>query len=235
MKIIKVAKKAKIIKIASMDVMVADFNYPRQMNHLLDSTFYLRDKLFYDFLSKEEQQQYIADRPHELFGVDGDSDYSSKEGTINFYSHNFPRKEQALQAIKYFAKENESDVVSITGPERAGQPSEVYRINYVMYPQKQKNEPPRLNMANGNARAIFSGLLNYSDDGWGYSMDAWELVQRIDKVINAQIEEHSQEPSQEGNFIDMGRSQDYLKMRLQDVRKVAQWAIDNGYRKISVG
>jgi hypothetical protein len=232
----------KIIKLASMDMGIDGYTPPREMNHILDATFFFRDKLFYDVLNEQERRRYseTGNGPH-MLDIDGGSDYSSKEGTINFYSYQFPQKTKAIQAIKYFAQEINAEIISVTGPEREGQKNEVYRVNIIMYPQQPKDEPPRINMANGNARDIFSGLLNFSDGGdWGYSMDAWQLVTRIDKIVEAQIEEHTREPSitkEEGKatFIGVGTTNEYLKRRLKEIRAFAQWAIDHGYTKIYVG
>ena len=116
----------------------------------------------------------------------------------------------------------------------------MYRINIVLYPQQKKNEPPKLNMANGNAVQIFEGILNFPRDEWGFSMDAWQLLSRIDKIIDPQLEEFTTEDSEEvgeqgAKVYHQGKDITYFKYRLEQIREIAQWAINNGYQKIYVG
>jgi hypothetical protein len=229
----------KIIKIASMDLYIEGYQQPEEMNNILDASFNLKRKLLYEVLTEKELQLYSKEgAPYDVLDIDGDSQFDATQGILNFYSYQYPEHKlnAALNALKYFAKEINSEVTKITGPERQGQKNEVYRIYIKMTPQQNKDEPPRINMANANAYKLFQGILNFNVDE---PMDAWQIIARIDRIFQAQLEEFETETTTEkgeqgATYVNMGTSMEYMKRRLEEIKQVAQWAVNNNYQKLSL-
>jgi hypothetical protein len=228
----------KLIKIATMDLCIEGYTQPEEMENILDAAFFLKRQLLYKVLDDKDIAEYAKTNmaPHCL-DVDGDSEFDGTQGILNFYTYQFPehKLKTALQALKYFAGEINSTIHNITGPERQGQKNEVYRIHIKMKPMKQEG-PPRINMANGNAYTIFEGILNFRI---GEPMDAWQVISRIDKVFDAQLQEFERpyskiEEEGKATMIDFGVDITYFKRRLQEIKEFAQWAVDNNYQKLFV-
>jgi len=110
----------------------------------------------------------------------------------------------------------------------------VARIPILQLPQPapEGTRPPDLNMSNANARDVFEGLLNFAGAMDGAPMDAWQILQNSDNLIQSQKQQFVKEPQQEGNFYEQGRPMEYIDRRLEDVRRVAQWAVDNGFTQL---
>ncbi len=92
-----------------------------------------------------------------------------------------------------------------------------------------RREAPEVNMANGNAAAVFD-LLGLDFDGDGGETTAEDFLGR---VLLAQAlldvttdDEHGRPGHTDGNWITCGRRPGYLAGRLTDLHQIATWAIE---------
>lgn len=208
-------------------------------------------------MSDEEREAWGASRPVEMFSPDGD-DHFEESGTLNWYVHGLPPEKlpQMESAVKYYLDElgvkygpfkyetfgeyldaHDPKEINPEWAERDKSKAQEYRVARIPIlqlppPAPPGQHPPELNMSNANARDVFEGLLNFSGAMDGAPMDAWQILQRIGGLIESQKQEYVSEPSQEGNVYHQGRDEGYIDRRLEDIAKVAQWAVDNGHQQL---
>jgi len=176
----------KLLKIASMDVYVQDFQYPTDLNTINDIARDAERKLPFNNLSEEEKNKFRSQRTPEVVAVDG-LDIDSTSGVINFYTAGLSpvRIEEFLDSILSSLKQAGAENIGEVKREKSKMfKSDVIRIPVGSITKKEVVKPPELNMANGNAIHIFQNVLRYQNFDNGISgLDANELISRIDYYL----------------------------------------------------
>jgi len=221
-----------------MDVRVVDAPYQHKQEDLLDLSHVLFHKVFdkaWERWTPEQQKYWRAGFGNlETLSPDG-NDHFKETGTLNLYMRPIhpELRPKVLEGIKYFLK----DLGAEFGPFREEKGTDgdvrVVRIPILKMPATQQ-QPPSLNLSNANAYDIFSGLLNYKSDDHYYKIPVRDLLMKIDMLSQHQTQSAERPTSQDGNFIDMGLSQQQIDVRLGKIREIAKWAMDNHYDYISV-
>jgi len=228
----------------SMNVMVSDYTYPEKVDTLGDIGYYLTKRLhpLIEKLSPEEMDNWKKNRPMELVASDGDSDYFGKSGVLNFYTNGIPKGkiDNFLEAIKYYLDEAKIKYGSLVSDTSQLYGTQVIRITILQSFVKHKDQPPELNLSNANARLVFGDLLGYEDLDSLYDVPARDVIVRIDSYLKEfDIQRVTREPNVErseggATFIDAGYSEEQIKMRLDQIRKIAHWAIDHDHENLHV-
>ena len=99
---------------------------------------------------------------------------------------------------------------------------------------------PMLNLSNANAHLIFGQLLGFPGEEGGYSnISAADLYRKIEELERDQIDIHARDPySQQrpgGAMMHFGGlSSEDIMLRLEQIKKIAQWALHNHYDTLYV-
>lgn len=94
---------------------------------------------------------------------------------------------------------------------------------------------PELNVANGNAATIFKALGYYSEDPnfdfWGMTIDAGELMDRIEKAIPELCERIPSDTKKPGQcrVIDFGCGADQADRYFRILTDIAFFAMEHGH------
>lgn len=228
----------------SVDVMVADYPYQKTFENLLDVSYYIQNKLFHDYLPKKLSGNELKNAQDAIRGEtitpDGD-DHFDRTGTINFYlKETFPREllEDIYSYFKYILSELDITLGQPRLDRSNSRNGAVARLPIVNNENTAENGPPDINLANGNARLIFSDVLNYGNEYDGHSsFDAVDLIMKINVAENMLFghpDKTTRDTSTPKNMYSDIKGKDYIVPVLQRIKKLAQWAIDNGYRSINV-
>jgi len=227
----------------SMDVRVKDAEYKNPMATLDDLSWDLMTKLrgFFSSFTQEQKEYMNKNRTPEIVAGDGLDGYRKNQGIINVYLRGIPEelRSKFKEAILYFLKDSDIE----TG-EPYQDKSNVYGGETIRIPVKKmpkpKNNPPELNMANGNAHHIFHNVLGFEDVGNGFVISARDLLMKIDTYnhdladFDARLDKCSGGSCGKANLISVGLSGDQIRQRLEIIRNIAKWAIDNDYDTIQV-
>ena len=225
----------------SMNVYIQDYDSQNDVNDLYELGDHLARKIVHPLWEKLTPEQKEAVRAggnlhHQTITLDGDGEQ------LSFYAAGWPEPmvKTILQAIKYYLDEMGVEYGPIKGPEQSGMfKSAVYRVPILKFSGPQ-DAPPPLNLANANARVIFSDLLKYPDNDEGFfNIDVRELLMKIQQVERDQTELHQRDPysvtQQHGATMHMGGlSADGIEQRLAVLKQICQWAIAHHYDKIYV-
>ena len=102
-------------------------------------------------------------------------------------------------------------------------------------PEKETNEPPKVNLSNRNMYHLMTEMMNFD---LNRPLDAWQVVQRIEQTLpladKHQIEDEVSQEKGKAQFFGFGIDTEYIKRTLSRIKEVAQWAIDNGYQQLYV-
>jgi hypothetical protein len=221
-----------------MSVMVADYNYSSDIKNIEDVCHMLMKNLVYPMLSSGKLKT-SAPHVHDTIVPDGNY-YASGTEVINFYTFDFD--EQSINAImsgiKYYLDEMHIKYGPFKKEKSGMHNSEVFRIP-VLSLKKTNNNAPSLDLSNTNAILIFRELLGYHGEH-SFMINAKELYNKISSLTDDMIKIHvrdmysSQRPSG-ALSISYGLSFDDIKLRLEEIKKIALWAINNKFDQISVG
>lgn len=188
-----------------------------------------------------EIQRSQDDGEYESEKHDGSDSYEDENYTKYTSTHDERKKD-----IDAWYKEKNRDM----------RKTRVIRIPILQIPKANVNEPPEVNMANSNAVLIFRDILKFepthdqnadgspdpfADAGTEFgNIDAWQVLQRIDQALRGgSIDIHQRDPytkQQPGNATihHGGYDASSIKRRLEQIRQIAQWAVDNGYSQLVV-
>lgn len=221
-----------------MSVMVADYNYSDDIKSIEDVCYKLMTKLIFPMINSGKLKTSTP-HIHDIITPDGDY-YSSGSEVINFYTHDFD--EQSINAImsgiKYYLDEMHIKYGQFKKERSGMHNSEVFRIP-VLSLKKTNNNAPSLDLSNTNAILIFRELLGYPGEH-SFIINAKELYNKILSLTDDQIKIHvrdmysSQRPGS-ALHISYGLSFGDIKLRLEEIKKIALWAINNEFDTISVG
>lgn len=251
----------------SMNIHVAGANYERTdkldelVNHLLRKAI---SPVLHDI--PEDQQNYFRKNSvgyYNMLTADG-SYYSNKDndpskGIINLYIDGI--MSQSLQKMLKGIFE-ELRKLGVKWGKIKKEQSGVYKSQVIRIPitdntSKKYAGPPEVNLSNQNAILMFRDVLQYEMNDYTFTMDAKELIERIDSIthdpnwVNQNVrpttvdktdpevdaaDSWKDEPPKGGaTIINFGVDESYIKQRLQQIRDVAEWAVKNKLNKIYVG
>jgi len=227
----------------SMNVVVSGYRdiSIRDMGRLINSL----QRLLNPFWSRlpEDMQQEIMTKgmPGGSFHIDGESDYSGQDGTINYYTAGWPANIQT-QVIEQ-AKATMDRLGVKYGPFKKEQSglldSMVVRIPILHLPAAKNDPPPEVNLSNDNAIAIFQGVLGFEMDNYSFSMSPFDLINAIDNLNPDKLDIHARDERQttyKGGSTHHygGQDKQDITRKLGYIKSVAQWAIENRYELIDV-
>jgi len=251
----------RLIKTASMNLVVTDYQYDRENETLLDLSSLIMSELYdhvKQMISVDIAEGWVSSRGyHETVTPDGDSVFD-REGIMNIYLDGLPPDviSDVVNAFIYFAGEfgAEAKLVSIDtwgqADDRWKRPGNitnetprVARIKTKMGKPKKSDDPPRLNISNQTAHDIFNGMLNYPEEIViaGGSMPVWEVIVRANMKLSSDmfIKEWTRETTEGispsgAKWYDMGRDLEFYKRILKKIVEIAEWASNHDYRTISL-
>lgn len=222
----------------SMTLYVKDHVYDQEPETILDVIHKMWNKVSASRWWKEGGRDWIVP---ETLAPDGYSALESK-GTINVYvglsklGDSQELSEQFVNDARQWIEEMDIPT-NVRGPEISNDNGKtVYRID-IEVPQPEEQGPPEIQLSNRNAYEIFGNVLDIHDYEYG-SIDARDLILKIDAYINeidvrAGTVEPRDEKGEEGaRIIDPGLSEQDIWDRLNRIKAVAEWAIENGYRTL---
>ncbi len=224
----------------SVSIYVHGHDYNTNINDLDDLSRHLQRKLidpFWNKLTPEQQKNVI---PHyEMLTPDG-SYYTKGYEILNFYTKGLDEKliSTLIRGIKYYLDELKVKYGPFKTEKSGMYESDVVRIPILKW-EKTKNNPPLLNLSNDNARVIFIDLLGLSRSNEGYfSISPTDLYRKIEELDKEKIDIHAREPfsskSKGVNFYSGGLSSNDILQRLEQLKKIAKWAMNNHYDEIYV-
>ena len=220
-----------------MSVMVADYNYSDDIKSIEDICNILMKNLVYPMLSSGKLKT-SAPHVHDTITPDGDY-YSSGNEVINFYTFDFDEESinAIMSGIKYYLDGMHIKYGQFKKEQSGMHNSAVFRIP-VLSLKKTNNAAPSLDLSNTNAILIFRELLGYSGEHH-FSINARELYNKVLSLTDDQIKIHSRETysSQRPGaalHVSYGLSFSDIKLRLEEIKKIALWAINNQFDTISV-
>jgi hypothetical protein len=184
----------------------------------------------------------VQDKNRMFLEPDG-NDYDKYTGTINFYSHNWPRQalKPTLVAIQQYFKDNDIEYGDFKSDISRMTKKEVIRIP-IINSKNDYEKAPELNMANGNAYKLFSDILRipeYGDDGLSISIK--ELEFRLNelgdnqKELNQNLNSFTSPAHSEENHYFAGTNMGQLGRYIVKLKEIIEWAKSKGYTQISVG
>jgi hypothetical protein len=228
--------------IESMDVRVQDAEYNNPLATLGDLSWYLIGKLqdsLFKKLTPEQADHFKKNMTPEIIAVDGDG-YFKNSGILNVYLSAIPTElhEKLKKAIIYFLEDIGAEYKPPYVDKSKSLGVDTLRVPITKI-QPPRENPPELNLSNGNAHHIFGNVLGFHDAGGGYILSARDILIKIDMYNQELADFDARLPTKKvspggAQFISFGLSGDQIKQRLDLVRNIAKWAIDNNYDTIQV-
>lgn len=228
----------------SVTISIADID-DKKSEHIGDISFKIQhNKPFTDFYNKsfseEDKKKFQKERVFDFIAIDG-YDYTENEGVLNFYTKGFPSNlvDKFVGVIKYYIEEYDGQV---TGPVKKEQ-SGIYDSEVVRIPLKLQeglgDNPPEMNLSNANGRVLLCDILGYDNDILEQypRLNANELLMKIEMIEDNDyiIGKNSRETTTSGNIIDVGLPKERIKLYLDYLKKICQYAVDNNFTYLSLG
>jgi hypothetical protein len=233
----------------SMDVRIKDAHYESPMKTVGDLAWHLMIKLskVIESMKPDQVKDYYKSKAPDLVAVDGpgiggEDSYFTNNGTINIYLKGIPTEyhQKIKDAALYFIKDANVEYGTVITNSSNAYGGDTIRIKINKMPESDNN-PPELNMSNGNTDHIFSKVLNLDqyNRGSGYLIPARELLIKIDTYNDNLSDMDARLPtvskgSGGATFISYGLDADQINQRLEKIRSIAMWAIENDYDTIQV-
>jgi hypothetical protein len=197
-------------------------------------------------MTPEQIEHFNKNRTPDFVAVDGpangsEDSYFMNRGTLNVYLKGIPTEyhQKIKDAALYFLKDAGVDYGTVITNTSNAYGGDAIRISINKMPKS--NNPPELNMSNGNTDYIFSKILNLDqyNDGYGYIIPARELLMKIE-LYNTELADMdarlttTSKGSGGAQMINFGLDGDQIRQRLEKIRNIALWAIENHYDTIQV-
>lgn len=228
----------------SMSVYVSGHEYNHDVNDLDDLALQIKNRLINPAFSKlsPESKRLVEKGESHRHGIivpDGDY-YSNGKENLNFYTAGWGDMiPKLLQGVRYFLDEMGVKYGTFKTEKSGIYNSEVVRIPILQW-SKTKNNPPLLNLANDNAMLIFGTLLGMpgGNDGF-HDISPADLYRKVDSIDTDALDIHARDPyhvkpKNGAEQIHFGLSGQDIQQRLDQIKKIAKWALDNHYDKIDV-
>jgi hypothetical protein len=170
--------------------------------------------------------------------IDSDGpDFFKKEGIINFYTEGLPEESipKMISMIKYYIGERNGELTNRVYVETSGvYKSDVWRF-HVKIADTNLSNAPELNWSSANARSTLS-LLGYSSDHIDEyrPLNARELLMKIEQIEDNDfaISKAIRKTEQNDNVVSFGLSDEQIKEHLNQLKKLAEWAVENHHTYI---
>lgn len=229
-----------------MSIYVADRDYRNDLNNIDDLAEYLKRKVYYPLENKLSKEQINKLRTggsagHGIIAPDG-SYYHGEDQVINFYTSGLEEfVPTILKGIKYYL-----DELKVKYGQFKEEKSNMFKSNVIRIPILQfntsKNTPPLMNLSNQNAFELFGNILKFKFDNENGTFDdipVGELYRRIEGLEQDQIQLHARDPyttkyDKGATFHYGGQNEEDIKRKLEQIKKIAKWAMDNHYDKIKL-
>jgi hypothetical protein len=227
----------------SMTVSIQDHDHHNDIKNLDDLANFLKRKVYYPLenkLSPEELENIRngGSTSHMIITPDGGY-YNGENNIINFYSHGLEKYYNTIMnGIKYYLDELKIKYGPFKIDTSGMFQNQVTRIPIINF-KPSDNAAPMINLSNANAYLIFNNLLGFHPDDGGFTIPAVDLLRKIEEIEKDQIDLHARDPystkTQNGpTFHHMGLDSAAITQRLNIIKNIAQWAIQNHYDTISV-
>lgn len=225
-----------------MSVMVSSHDYSSQINNIEDVNYFLLKKVIYPAYEKLESADKARIQVHNVLAPDGDY-YSHGLLVLNFYTNGWGNKvNDVISGIRYYL-----DELGVKYDTFKTEKSGMFKGDVVRIPitsiSKTSNNAPSLDMSNSNAILIFRDILkirgNDNDSGF-YNINVRDLYQKIENLRDDDIKLHAKDPYSSQvtggpQVIHGGLNFNDIKLRLNEIKKIALWAMKNHYDTINVG
>ena len=204
----------------------------------------IRNKLVYPLFEKLPKEnkdliQKLGGLNHGTIVPDG-SFYDKQEQTINLYLEGWPAEfaQKLISGTKYYLDSLKIKYGSFKKEKSGLYGGEVIRIPVLSF-VKTKNVPPSLDLNNANAKLIFSDILGIKGSEEGFVISPQELIFKIDSYDRMNLDVHARDSfmSKTKNGPQVfhgGLNKQDIMLRLDTIKSIAKWAIENHYDKISV-
>ena len=168
--------------------------------------------------------------------------YNDPKGSINWYPpKDVPEKaqRQIIQDVATHIQEaGLAEVINVRKERSRSTDGTVYRID-IEVSEPEEESAPEMQMSNRNAYEILHNVLDVRHLDGGYEeIDARDLLFRIEAIVDEiDIRAGTIEPKDErgeggARIIDPGMDQGHIEKRLEYIKKIAKWALENGYSKL---
>lgn len=210
----------------TVSIYVANYDPGEKIHNLYDLSWWLIKRL-------QKIPAFHQAKNPEVLTPDG-LDMHTTSGRLNFYTDGIPATAipTILKGIKYYLDELKVKYGAFT-PEKSNLfKTEVIRIPILHLPQEKDERPPEFNISNRNAEYLFHGILGYDSNDDLSQINARDLLHRIQNLQDYSIQpiEPTDEKGEKGaRFIDIGLDEERIKRYLEDLTKIATWAINNHY------
>jgi len=218
----------------SMSVYIKGYDYQNNIKDLDDLSWFLIRNVI-NPIEKERIKSGSEDEgwPVEYpISPDG-SYYESGNLVLNFYTTGWSKEsiDKIVKGIKYYLDQLVIKYAPPKQPEKSGKyKGKVIRIP-ILSMRKTKGAPPQLNMANDNAVLIIKDLLGLSLDGFSPR----DLLIKIDNLDDDLIDIHKRDPYMTRGKSTVywgGLSKDDIWKRIEILKQIAKWSIENGYEEL---
>ena len=229
----------------SMSVYVQGHDYQSDINDLDDVANILKKRVLYPAWEKldEGQQKKVQEAGsahHGMIVPDGDY-YGEGKNLLNFYIGGWPEEmvPKLVQGIKYFLDNMGIKYAPFETNTSGMYESKVVRISILKY-ETSKNSPALLNLSNDNATLIFRDLLKFPSEEGGFTdISPADLYRKIEELEKDMIDIHARDAyssQRQGGaaFFAGGLSTEQITSRLEQIKQIAKWAMDNHYDQMYV-
>lgn len=220
--------------------MVSNHDYSNQINNIEDVNTFLLKKVVYPAYEKLESPDKDKIRVHDVLAPDGDY-YSHGLLVLNFYINGWGDKaKDVISGIHYYLNELGVKYDAFKTEKSGMFEGNVVRIPITSIP-KTSNNAPSLDMSNSNAILIFRDILHVrGNDSGFFDINVRDLYQKIESLRDDDIKIHAKDPYSSQitggpQVIHGGLNFNDIKLRLNEIKKIALWAIKNHYDTIHVG
>ena len=197
----------------------------------------------YDFiksnLTQEEMKAWNSKKYSDFITMDG-TETENTEGNINFYTVGFPERiiPKIVSFLKYYIEEYNFKLTSEPYKEK----SKKFESDVIRFPVQINQifeKIPEVNLANTNARIILIDLLQYPESVLRdyEKLNTREFLMKIETVEDDErkIQSSTTRTSTNNNFTSFGLTEERIKRILSELKKLAQYAIDNHFSYIQIG
>ena len=225
----------------SVTLTVADADSPPPEG-VLDVIHAASRFIWYKSRWAKEAPEWLGDTSHWSPDTSHHS-YNDPKGSINWYPPKGVPDKAERQIIKDVASHIQeaglAEVINVRKERSGSTDGTVYRID-IEVPEPDEQSAPEMQMSNRNAYEILHNVLDVRYlDGDYEQIDARDLLFRIEAIVDEiDIRAGTVEPKDErgeggARIIDPGMDQGDIEKRLGYIKKMAQWALDNGYSKLN--
>lgn len=213
------------------------------MSHLSFNLMYKTkaDAFVKSNLTDEEYKAWKKDSSEkvgEFIAMDG-LEPDDTEGNINFYTVGLPERiiPKIVSFIKYYIEEYNFKLTSEPYKEK----SKKFESDVIRFPVQINQifeKIPEVNLANTNARTILIDLLQYPESVLRdyEKLNTREFLMKIETLEDDErkIQSSTTKTSTNNNFTSFGLTEERIKRILSDLKRLAQYAIDNHFSYIQI-